>query len=268
PYLSAARKLPAEDSLALETAAAQNGQSAIRIAVPRLRHIANFDDLDPLHAEPDVTVTMVPPSAALPGDADLVILPGAKATIPAMVHFRDQGWDIDLLAHRRRGGHVFGLCGGYQMLGRTIADPDGLEGPAGEIDGLGLLDIDSVIAAPKTLSPIKGEASGGLGPVSGYEMHMGRTTGPGTANPFLTIGGRPDGAVAAGGSVAGCYAHGLFAADEFRHRFLNRIRAREARLADFDAHVDGALDEIAGELEASLHMDALMAAAATPEYRR
>jgi len=197
-----------------------------------------------------------------------VILPGTKATIPAMAHFRDQGWDIDLLAHHRRGGHVFGLCGGYQMLGRTIADPDGLEGQPGRIDGLGLLDIDTVIAAPKTLSPIAGEASGGLGPVTGYEMHMGRTTGPGTAHPFLTINGRPDGAVTAGGAVAGCYVHGLFAADDFRHRFLNRIRARETQLADFTAHVDNALDEIAEALETALDIDALMAIAATGDRKK
>ncbi len=268
PYLAAAQELPAEDSLALETPEAKNKHGAIRIAVPQLRHIANFDDLDPLKAEPDVAMTMVAPGEALPGDADLVILPGTKATIPAMAHFRVQGWDIDLLAHHRRGGHVFGLCGGYQMLGRTIADPNGLEGPAGKIDGLGLLDIDTEIAAPKTLSPINGETSGGLGSISGYEMHMGRTTGPGTANPFLTINGRPDGAVAPSGAVAGCYVHGLFAADAFRHQFLNRIRAREARLADFTAHVDKALDEIAGELEASLDIDALMAIAATGDRRR
>jgi len=268
PYLSAARDLPAEDGLALEAAAVKYNQGAIRIAVPQLRHIANFDDLDPLKAEPDVSVTMVPPGKALPGDADLVILPGTKTTIPAMAHFRDQGWDIDLLAHYRRGGHVFGLCGGYQMLGRTIADPEGLEGPAGKIDGLGLLDIDTVITAHKTLSPIAGEACDGLGVFSGYEMHMGRTTGPGTANPFLIVDGRSDGAIADSGAVAGCYVHGLFAADAFRHQFLNRIRVREARLANFTAHVDKALDEIAGELEASLDMNALMETAATPEIRR
>jgi len=268
PYLTAARELPAEDSLALEAADVKNNQGAIHIAVPQLRHIANFDDLDPLKAEPDVSVTMIPPGKALPGDADLVILPGTKATIPAMAHFRDQGWDIDLLAHHRRGGHILGLCGGYQMLGRTIGDPDGLEGPAGKIDGLGLLEIDTVLAAPKTLSPIAGEASDGSGSISGYEMHMGRTTGPGTEHPFLMIDGRSDGAIAAGGAVAGCYVHGLFAADAFRHRFLNRIRAREAGLADFTAHVDNALDEIAEGLEASLDIDGLLAIAATPEYRR
>jgi len=267
PWLAAAGALPAEDSLALETRDAGGKEGAIRIAVPQLLHIANFDDLDPLKAEPDVSVDMVPPGEALPGDADLVILPGTKATIPAMAHFREQGWDIDLAAHLRRGGHVLGLCGGYQMLGRTIADPDGVEGAAGEIAGLGLLNIETVIQAPKTLSPVMGETRDGPCVVAGYEMHMGRTTGPGTEAPFLLLdAGRPDGAVA--GPVAGCYVHGLFTGDDFRHLFLNGIRARAAGLPDFDAHVDAALDEIAASLEVALDIDALLALASTPERSR
>ena len=263
PYLPAARRLPAEDSLALEKPRSNRIKGTIHIAVPQLRHMANFDDLDPLIAEPDVSLTLVPPGQALPGDADLVILPGTKATIPAMAHVREQGWDIDLLAHHRRSGQIFGLCGGYQMLGKTIADPDGLEGPAGNIDGLGLLDMTTILAAPKTLSPVIGEASEGLGTVTGYEMHMGRTTGPATATPFLMIEGRPEGAIATGGKVAGSYVHGLFTADIFRHRFLNRIRSRPRQLADFSAHVDKALDDIADALETALPIDDLMAIAAT-----
>ena len=263
PFLSAARALPAEDSLALEVADAQDKQGTIHIAVPQLRHIANFDDLDPLKAEPDVSVTMVAPGDALPGDADLVILPGTKATIPAMAHFRDQGWDIDLFAHCRRGGHVLGLCGGYQMLGRIIADPEGLEGPAGDITGLGLLDTDTLLAAPKTLAPVTGQASGGLGSIVGYEMHMGRTTGPGMANPFLTFNGQPDGSISEDRKIGGCYVHGLFASDGFRHGFLNRLRARETGLTDFAAHVDKALDDIAERLEEALDIDGLMAIAST-----
>ena len=266
PYLEAARSLPAEDSLALDSAQAA-ASGAIRIAVPQLLHISNFDDLDPLKAEPDVSVTLVPPGDALPGDADLVILPGTKATIPAMAHFREQGWDIDLAAHRRRGGHILGLCGGYQMLGRTISDPEGLEGRPGELEGLGLLPIDTILAAPKSLSRVSGDSAEGLGAISGYEMHMGRTDGPGTATPFLTIGSRHDGAVATtscGGTTAGCYVHGLFASDGFRHGFLNRIRARAVGLGDFSHHVESALDDIAVALEAALDVDALLASAETP----
>jgi len=262
PFLSAARTLPAEDSLALEKTDRQDDRGTIHIAVPQLRHIANFDDLDPLKAEPDVSVTMVAPGDVLPGDADLVILPGTKATIPAMAHFREQGWDIDLLAHTRRGGHVLGLCGGYQMLGQTIADPNGLEGPAGSIEGLKLLDTNTVLAASKTLSPVAGQASQELGPITGYEMHMGRTAGAGTENPFTTIDGRPYGAISENGKIYGCYLHGLFTADGFRHKFLNRLRKRETGLTDFTAKVDKALDDIAEQLESALNIDGLMAIAA------
>jgi adenosylcobyric acid synthase len=261
PYLAAARRLPAEDSLALDAPPERRAGAAIRIAVPRTLHISNFDDLDPLAAEPDVALTMVAPGEALPGDADLVILPGTKATIPAMRHFREQGWDIDLAAHRRRGGHVLGICGGYQMLGNRVADPDGLEGPAGAEDGLGLLDVETVLAAPKTLSPVRAASAEGLGNVTGYEMHMGVTTGQATARPMLDIGGRGDGAVAEGGAVSGCYVHGLFAADGFRHAFLNRMRARAPGVSDFEASVDAALDEIAVALEAELDIEGLLAAA-------
>lgn len=265
PYLEAARRLPAEDSLALETRDPRPVDGAIRIVVPQLLHIANFDDLDPLKAEPDVSVTVVPPGESLPGDADLVILPGTKATIPAMTHFRDQGWDIDLAAHLRRGGSVFGICGGYQMLGRTIADPDGIEGRAGETSGLGLLESETVLSAPKTLSRTDGEATDGLGPVAGYEMHMGKTVGPATAKPFVIIDGRPDGAVKDGGVIAGCYIHGLFASDTFRHSFLDRIRSRGTALMNFSHHVDGALDDIAEALEEALDIGVLLGAAAIME---
>lgn len=268
PWLAAARSLPAEDSLALDARPAQAEERAIHIAVPQLLHISNFDDLDPLLAEPDVTVTMVPPGAPLPAGVDLVILAGTKATIPAMAHFREQGWEIDLLAHCRRGGHVLGLCGGYQMLGRKISDPRGHEGAVREIDGIGLLDVETVVSAPKTLAPATGEAMDDLGAVAGYEMHMGRTSGPATTHPFLRLESGPDGAVAADGAVIGCYLHGLFSGDAFRHAFLNRLHRRVPGLSDYSAHVDAALDEIAMALESSLDIDALIAAASIPATER
>lgn len=122
-----------------------------KVAVPRLGRIANFDDLDPLSGEPHVTVEIIEPGRALPGDADLVLIPGSKSTIADLAHFRAQGWDIDLQAHVRRGGHVLGVCGGYQMLGRTIADPDGIEGAPGEVAGLGLLDVSTVMKPEKQI---------------------------------------------------------------------------------------------------------------------
>ncbi len=187
PWFEPARLLPAEDMLGVEERAS-GGTGAIKIAVPRLRRAANFDDLDPLAAEPDVTLQIIAPGEALPGDADLVLLTGSKATMADLADLRAQGWDIDLAAHVRRGGAVLGLCGGYQMLGRKLADPDGIEGTPGEMAGLGLLEIDTVLGGDKRLAAVHGhELASGL-PIAGYEIHIGRTQGP--ARPMLDLGGR------------------------------------------------------------------------------
>src|SRR5436305_5355381 len=176
PFFPDARLLPAEDALALDHPRPAKPDARIRIAVPILPHIANFDDLDPLEAEPAVELLRLRPGAALPADVDLVILPGSKATIADLAALRAAGFDIDIAAHRRRGGIVLGLCGGYQMLGRTIDDPTGIEGHAGTAEGLGLLDVATVLCGDKRLEPARGETSDGV-PFPGYEMHMGVTEG-------------------------------------------------------------------------------------------
>ena len=178
PFFADARLLPAEDALALEQSRPSKPQARVRIAVPILPHIANFDDLDPLDAEPAVDLVRVRPGAALPGDADLIVLPGSKATIADLAALRSAGFDIDIAAHRRRGGMVLGLCGGFQMLGRSIADPDGIEGPPAAVEGLGLLDVATTLSAEKRLEPVRGTTGDGA-PFVGYEMHMGATEGPG-----------------------------------------------------------------------------------------
>ncbi|MBF0394465.1 MAG: cobyric acid synthase, partial [Alphaproteobacteria bacterium] len=236
PWFPEALRLPAED--AAQLAAGRKAEGAgLRVAVPVLSRIANWDDFDPLSAEPGVALTLVRPGEPLPGDADLVILPGSKATIADLAFLRAQGWDIDLFAHLRRGGRVLGICAGYQMLGRRIADPLGVEGPPGETEGLGLLNVETVMAGTKTLREVEGAALGQ--PVRGYEMHMGETTGPDRARPFLTLAGRPDGAMSADGRVAGCYLHGLFAADGFRRTFL------PGSTLDWEAGVEIVLDRLA-----------------------
>jgi len=258
PWFEPARRLPAEDILDLTERAPASGDGMIRIAVPRLARLANFDDLDPLVAEPDVAVRIVPPGDPLPGDADLVILAGSKATLADLADFRAQGWDIDLAAHLRRGGAVLGICGGMQMLGRRIADPDGIEGPPGEADGLGLLEIETVLGGEKALVAIEGrELSSGV-PVRGYEMHVGRTRGPGLDRPMLELDGRPDGAVSADGRVMGCYLHGLFGSDAFRHAFLARIKERAASGVAFEHQIDATLDALADHLEGCLDVDRLL----------
>ncbi|MFO1069962.1 MAG: cobyric acid synthase [Geminicoccaceae bacterium] len=256
PWFDGARALPQEDVLGLAATARPRGDAPIRIVVPRLPRIANFDDLDPLAQEPDVDLRVLEPDQPLPGDADLVLLPGSKATLADLEALRRAGWDIDLRAHVRRGGQVLGLCGGYQMLGRAIADPLGLEGPPRTLPGLGLLDVSTQLAPAKTVRPASGRAASGE-PVAGYEIHLGRTEGPDRARPFLQLGHGPDGAVSADGRVAGCYLHGLFTGDAFRHAFLDRLRRRQPGLADYEAGVERTLDALAEHLAGCLDLGTL-----------
>jgi adenosylcobyric acid synthase len=257
PFFADARLLPAEDALALDAARPPKPHARLRIAVPMLPHIANFDDLDPLDAEPAVDVVRVRPGAALPGDAALVVLPGSKATIADLNALRAAGFDIDIAAHRRRGGLVLGLCGGYQMLGRTVDDPDGIEGPPGKVAGLGLLDIATTLSCEKRLEPARGSTSDGTS-FSGYEMHMGVTAGLDCARPFARLGdGAPEGAVSADGRVLGTYIHGLFADDRQRAAWLAKLSAGSAKIA-YDALIEQTLDALAAHLAAHLDLDRLL----------
>jgi adenosylcobyric acid synthase len=273
PFFPAAALLPAEDSLALAThplphlvaprseqPTQRDGEGPIRIAVPMLPRIANFDDLDPLRAEPGVELMMVRPGRPLPRDAALIILPGSKATLADLDFLRREGWEIDILAHRRQGGWVLGLCGGYQILGRTIADPLGIEGDSATVSGLGLLDIDTVLGGGKRLQSVSGIELASEMPVTGYEMHLGTTTGPGLDRPMLRLAGRNDGAVSADGAVAGCYVHGLFASDPFRRRFLARLGAVSTDFA-YECHIETTLDALADHLDRHLDLVALLDAA-------
>jgi adenosylcobyric acid synthase len=251
PHFAAARLLPAEDALALDQRPRAKAKARVRIAVPILPHIANFDDLDPLDAEPAVELIRVRPGGALPGDAELVALPGSKATIADLAALRAAGFHIDIAAHRRRGGIVLGLCGGYQMLGRTIADPDGIEGPPATVEGLGLLDVATTLAAEKRLEPVDGIAHDGV-PFAGYEMHMGVTQGADCARPFARLtDGTPEGAVSADGRVIGTYVHGLFGDDRQRAAWLARFSATAT--TSYDDGIERTLDALAAHL--ATHLD-------------
>ena len=257
PYFADARLLPAEDALGLEQKRPQKAQARIRVAVLILPHIANFDDLDPLEAEPGVEVVRVQPGAALPGDADLVILPGSKATVAGLGTLRAAGFDVDIMAHRRRGGMILGLCGGFQMLGRTISDPGGIEGTPGVIDGLGLLDVDTTLSDEKRLEPVTGQTSDGAS-VTGYEMHMGVTEGADRARPFARLAeGLSDGAVSADGRVIGTYIHGLFSDDRQRAAWLKRLGGATAGVA-YDDSIEQTLDALAAHLAAHIDLDLLL----------
>jgi adenosylcobyric acid synthase len=256
-FFPEARLLPAEDALALDGARPAKPDARLKIAVPVLPHIANFDDLDPLDAEPIVEIVRVRPGRALPGDADLVILPGSKATIADLAALRDAGFDIDIAAHLRRGGTVLGLCGGYQMLGRTVHDPDGIEGPPGTAAGLGLLDVETTLSGEKRLEPVAGATSDGA-PFAGYEMHMGVTEGADCARPFARLAdGSAEGAVSADGRVIGTYIHGLFANDSQRSAWVKRFAPGGAAIA-YDTLIEETLDKLAAHLAAHIDVDRLL----------
>lgn len=257
PWFADAWRLPAEDVMDL---AAPRPGGALKIAVPRLNRIANFDDLDPLSAEPGVFVEIVEPGRALPGDAALVLIPGTKSTLADLAAFRANGWDIDLAAHVRRGGHVLGLCGGYQMLGREIADPDGIEGPAGHAPGLGHLDVVTRLAPAKTLSLTEARYLATGDRVSGYEIHLGVTEGPDRARAWLDVAGRSEGAASADGRVRGTYLHGLFASDGFRRTYLTGLGAAVSG-PGYDDGLERTLDALAAHIEAHLDLDGLLALA-------
>ncbi|MEJ2626427.1 MAG: cobyric acid synthase, partial [Pseudolabrys sp.] len=260
PYFYDARHLPAEDALALDHPHPRRDGAPLKIAVPILPQIANFDDLDPLQAEPNVNLVRVHPGAALPGDADLVILPGSKTTIAGLAALRDAGFDVDIAGHVRRGGMALGLCGGYQMLGRTITDPGGIEGPAGCVPGLGLLDVETTLVPEKRLTLATGATRDGMS-FSGYEMHMGITEGPDRARAFAHLSdGTPEGAVSANGRIVGTYVHGLFADDRQRSAWLARLGAGPSTVA-YDELVEKTLDRLAEHLRIFVDLDRLLSLA-------
>jgi adenosylcobyric acid synthase len=254
PWLPRAAWLPAEDAVDLDRA--HPSASSRVIAVPVLARIANFDDLDPLGMEPGVKLVFVRPGEPIPGNVEVVILPGSKSTVGDLAFLRTQGWDIDIKAHVRRGGHVLGLCGGYQMLGRTIADPEGIEGPAATVEGLGLLDISTVMIADKSTRLVQGIHSATGTPVEGYEIHLGRSEGRDCERPVVTIDGRPDGASTADGRVQGTYVHGLFTGDVFRKAWLAHLGI--ASSLAYASQIESALDALADHLEAHLDIDAIL----------
>ena len=257
PFFPLAARLPAEDSLALARENASGG-GKIEIAVPTPPNIANFDDLDPLKAEPGVTLTFVARGTPLPASARLVVLPGSKATLADLAAYRAEGWDIDIRAHWRRGGRVLGICGGYQILGKRVADPKGVEGPPGEAEGLGLLDVETVMGEEKTLEMVSGESVADGAPFEGYEMHMGATEGADRTRPLLRLSdGRPEGAVSADGRVCGAYVHGLFANDAQRAALLARLGAEPSRLR-YETMVEETLDALADHCARHLDLDRLL----------
>ncbi|MBP8938058.1 cobyric acid synthase [Agrobacterium genomosp. 3 str. CIP 111-78] len=259
PHFSDAAKLPAEDALGVSGPAQRKPGAKIRIAVPILPHISNFDDLDPLDMEPDVELIRIRPGETIPADCRLVLLCGSKSTIADLAVLKNAGLDIDIKAHARRGGYVLGLCGGYQMLGKTVADPDGIEGPPATVTGLGLLDVDTVLTGDKRLVSVRGRSFDGID-LSGYEMHVGETKSAADSLPFSMIEGYADGTISPDGRAFGTYIHGLFADDRQRSAWLQRLGGEHTQL-NYDAQIEAVLDRLAAHMEEHLDLDRLLSIA-------
>ena len=263
PWLSAVSRLPAEDAVTLSKPA-NISSGSYKIAAPMLSRIANFDDADPLRFEDGIDFQWIAPGSSLPRDADAVILFGTKSTIGDLAFLRDQGWDHDIIAHARAGGRVIGICGGYQMLGKRIIDKEGVDGSAGEVDGLGLLEVETVMTGEKQVTPVTGACAISGITISGYEIHIGKTTGPDTQRPFALLSDNQDGARSADGLIEGAYIHGAFASDEFRKSWLRRIGASPNEELKYEAAVDAALDQLADDVEKSLDVDSIFELASKP----
>jgi len=265
PWLPSALRLPQEDAVVLDSWSAKGANkenSGVVIAVPLLSRIANFDDLDPLRAEPNVTVVFVPPGSAIPLDADAVVIPGTKSTVGDMRFLVEQGWDHDIIAIARRGARVLGVCGGYQLLGTHINDPYGVDGGTSSIAGIGLLDVETHMANKKNTQPVAGRCERSNLSVNGYEIHMGKTSGIDSTRPMFKLGEDSDGAISRDGRIEGTYVHGVFSSDAYRSWWLESLKPGLASKLQYEASVEQELDTLADGLNEALDVDALLKQAA------
>lgn len=271
PWLHALQRLPSEDGVvqAFERSASASASPATRLSIvaPMLSRMANFDDADPLRMEPGVDFEWVKPGQPIPRTADVVVLFGTKSTLGDLAFLRAQGWDIDLKAHARAGGRVLGICGGYQLLGRRIHDPEGIDGCAGSVDGLGLLDVETSMRAAKRVAEFEGRCALTACAVRGYEIHVGETSGPDATKPMFQLGlsgaSRAEGARSVDGLIEGAYVHGMFTSDEFRREWLERAGGASDPSIRYGAQLESALDELADGFEEAVDVEQLLEIAAS-----
>ena len=264
-WLDAAAILPTEDATSLRTERSHQG-GRLRVVAPVLSRISNSDDLDALRLETEVDFSFVPPGSAIPRNADAIVLCGTKSTVSEIEFLRSQGWHHDVISHARNGGYVLGICGGFQMLGHHVRDPDGVEGSHAEARGLGLLEISTEMMGQKTVRRSTGRCVISGAPVCGYEIHAGVTAGPGLQNPLLQMESGPDGARSENGRIEGTYLHGLLANDDYRREWLGRLGARPDSSITYLTEVDNALDEVADALALDIDVDGLLACARVPRW--
>ncbi len=243
--------LEAEDAINTHQSGVQ--ENAFSIVVPVLPRIGNHTDFDPLRLLPEVNLQFVGLDHVIP-PADLIILPGAKNTCADLMALLDHGWDQAINRHLRHGGKLLGICGGYQMLGKAIHDPLGIEGKPGGMAGLGLLDLETTMNADKTLTRRSGALAADGAAITGYEVHNGITEGPALAQPFIRAGDHTDGAVSPDGQVIGTYWHGLFESAEACHSILQWAGLKTVETMDYHALKEREIDRLADMMEEHLDM--------------
>ena len=265
PWLDSAAILPAEDAMSLRSEPRRQG-GGLRVVSPVLSRISNSDDLDALRLEPEVDFSIVQPGSAIPRSADAIVLCGTKSTVSELEFVRSQGWHHDVISHARNGGYVLGVCGGFQMLGHDVRDPDGVDGPPASARGLGLLDMSTTMVAQKTVRRAKGRCAISGTPVCGYEIHSGQTAGPGLQHPMLHLESGPDGARNENGRIEGTYLHGLLANDNYRRDWLRRLGARPDPSIAYLPELEKVLDEVADALALDIDVDGLLGCAQVPRW--
>ncbi len=259
--------LDAEDALAEGGVPSPAEDVVLRVVVPVWPRISNHTDFDALRLHPQVDFRWVGPGQTIP-PADLIVLPGSKNVQADLAWLRAQGWDAAIRRHARYGGKLIGICGGFQMLGTSLADPEGLEGAPATVAGLGLLEMETVLQPEKRLENVRGCLNlAGAAAVAGYEIHLGVSHGPALSRPALTLidgdgNGRDEGALSDDGQILGTYLHGLFDAPDALAALLAWAGAGETGKVDLAVRREADIDRLADAVESHLDIDALLSAGA------
>ncbi|CAH6806087.1 Cobyric acid synthase [Vibrio chagasii] len=255
PYLHGFN-LEAED--AITSAQESDGEAKLKVVVPVLTRISNHTDFDALRLNPSIDLRYVGKGERL-NNADLIILPGTKSVRADLDYLKQQGWDKDIQRHLRLGGKVMGICGGYQMLGNLIHDPDGVEGEPGSSEGLGYLDAETTLTQQKTLTNVLGNLSlnGKSAPVKGYEIHVGRTDVNEMALPVQLESGNLDGAINSDNSIFGTYLHGVLDNSDALSLICEWAGANEVAAIDHEQLKELGINRIADAIEDHLNLDLL-----------
>lgn len=255
PYLKGFH-LEAEDSVTTEQVI-DSTRRVLNIVVPVNPHISNHTDLDALRLHPQVNLQFVATGQVKP-EADVIILAGSKSVRSDLEWLKNEQWQEHINKHLRYGGKVIGICGGYQMLGKQLHDPEGIEGSAGSSEGLALLDFETVLEKQKQLTLVEGNFTWDNTPVSGYEIHMGVSKGPALEYPAVQLKNKVDGVISEDNQIIGTYLHGLFDKESALHGLLNWAGLENIEDFDYEALREQELDRLADEMQRHIDIDLLL----------